>query len=50
VTWLVYLVPTILLRIMAPVLDHITDREVLVKEFLVLEGVGTVVFGMAGAL
>jgi hypothetical protein len=50
VTWLVYLVPTILLRITALVLDHITDREALVKEFLVLEGVDMVVFGMAGAL
>jgi hypothetical protein len=45
---LVHLARTILLRIL--VLDHITGREILAKEFLVLEEVGTDVFGMAGAL
>jgi hypothetical protein len=40
----------ILLRILELALDHTTCREVLAKEFLVLDGVGTVVFGMAGAL
>jgi len=40
----------ILPRTLELVLDRITGQEVLVKEFLVLDGVGTVAFEMAGAL